>query len=93
MHTIKSSEGTRQGAPLAGFGFCLVLQKFLRQMKMVLNMDQDSLTMNSWFFDDGSMVGEYHMLNSIIDYTITVGPDYGLLETPLSLCIQGSFHS
>jgi hypothetical protein len=48
-------------------------------MKKDLSFCGDSIKMNSWFFDDGTIIGKHKTLNLIIRYAIVEGPAYGLL--------------
>ena len=80
--TILSSEtGFHQGDPLAGLGFALVLHPLVLRIQVLV----PTLAMNSWFYDDGTKVGNRKELQTAVDVLVNEGPRRGLhLSTSLT---------
>lgn len=51
---ILSQEGVQQGCPLAGLLFCLLVHRLAVKVNNVV----PTLSLNSWFIDDGSLLGK-----------------------------------
>jgi Reverse transcriptase (RNA-dependent DNA polymerase) len=70
---LKSAAGTQQGDPLGPFLFCLVQQRFLRNIGDLFDLDY-----NKFFMDDGNMVLSLIDVPRLIDYFQAEGKKVGL---------------
>ena len=71
--TIRSSTGTQQGDPLSSLLFCLTLQPVVQQLE-----DIPGLRQNSWFQDDGHLVGSRVALGEAMDIIRVEGQAWAL---------------
>ena len=72
---ILSSSGFQQGDPLAALLFALVLQPVV----LIINEEVPSLNLNSWYLDDGTLVGNLEELQTVVDILEREGPERGLI--------------
>lgn len=75
--SISSRQGCQQGCPLANILFCLILKSLLDKM-LLDHPDFNNLDLNAWFVDDGSLVGDFPVINKFLNLLLELGPDYGL---------------
>ncbi|MED5469236.1 MAG: reverse transcriptase domain-containing protein, partial [Cyanobacteriota bacterium] len=73
--SIWSKTGVHQGDPLASLGFSLVL----RPLTMKIQDSVPSLDLNTWFLDDGTLVGTIPELRQAVDIFQETGPSRGLI--------------
>ena len=73
-HIISSQSGVQQGDPLGPFLFCLVLQILITK----INKELPSLSLNSWYMDDGSLFGNICDVLKAWDIIKLSGPELGL---------------
>ena len=71
---IKSEAGVQQGDPMAGLGFALVLQPVIEAVEEAV----PDLIQNSWFADDGNLVGGLDSLREAFDVITMEGQPRGL---------------
>ena len=71
---ILSCSGVQQGDPLGPLGFALALHPILIKIRNRL----PSLTINSWYLDDGTLCGSPGDLRTALDIIEEEGPSYGL---------------
>ena len=72
---ISSQCGFHQGDPLAALLFSLVLQSLV----MMIQERVPRLAVNTWFLDDGTLVGELDDLQEVVDILVQQGPAKGLI--------------
>lgn len=85
---IKNSEGGQQGCPLAGIGFCLVLNELLDEMES--HGIALALVLQLWYMDDGLLAGAHSELSMAIEFIKVQGEKKGMFLN-LSKCVV--FHS
>ena len=71
--SILSTDGAHQGHPLAGLQFCSTLHPVVEMLEKVKELKQ-----NSWFQDDGELVGTREALAEAWDILAREGPPRGL---------------
>ena len=71
--TILSTDGAHQGDPLAGLIFCSTLHPVVEMLEKVKGLEQ-----NSWFQDDGELLGTREALVEAWDLLVREGPSRGL---------------
>ncbi len=72
--TIFSCRGVQQGDPLGPLGFALALHPIVERIKS----EVPSLTLNSWYLDDGTLAGTPEALLSALKIVEEDGPSIGL---------------
>ena len=75
--TILSTTGTHQGCPLAPLLTALTIQPVAKKVQEV-----EGLRQNSWFLDDGELIGRKEALVEAWDILSAEGPPRGLLLNP-----------
>ena len=73
-YTISSQAGVQQGDPLGPFLFCLVLQILVNKIKQEI----PTLSLNSWYMDDGSLFGSVPDVLKAWDIIKESGAELGL---------------
>ena len=73
--SILSQLGVHQGDPLAALIFALVLHPLVTAIQERI----PTITVNSWFLDDGSAVGTREELKQVVDILVAEGPARGLV--------------
>ena len=71
---ISSETGFHQGDPLAALLFALVLHPIL----LIIQEEIPSLSLNSWFLDDGTSIGTAAEVGQVVDILLREGPARGL---------------
>ncbi len=71
---IISTRGFHQGDPVAGLLFALLLQPIV----LLIQAEVPGLDLNSWFYDDGVLVGTLEELQQVADILMREGPARGL---------------
>ena len=71
---IKSCCGVQHGGPLGPLGFALMLQPLVERIKA----EVPSLCLNSWYLDDGTLVGPPDSLAAALNIVESDGPAIGL---------------
>lgn len=66
---IQSKRGTQQDDPCTSVAFCIALKRLTHSLSSILN---------AWFFDDGSIGGEFHTILSDIEKVFAFGEHSGL---------------
>ena len=69
-HSINSCSGVQQGDPLGPLGFALTLHPIVER----ISSEGSDLLLNTWYLDDGTLVGSPHAL-AIVE---SGGPSIGL---------------
>ena len=72
--TIQSCCGVQQGDPLDPLGFALTLYPLVERIRA----EVPSLALNSWFLDDGTLVGPPEDLSAALEIVESEGPSLGL---------------
>ena len=75
--TILSTTGTHQGCPLAPLLTALTIQPIAKKLQEV-----EGLRQNTWFLDDGELIGKKEALVRAWDILVEDGPPRGLLLNP-----------
>lgn len=70
---IESKRGTQQGDPCASVAFCIALKRLTHSL---------SSDLNTWFFDDGTIGGNFHTILDDISRVLEFGEDSGLTLNP-----------
>ena len=73
--SILSQLGVHQGDPLAALIFSLVLHPLV----IAIQERVPTITVNSWFLDDGTAVGRGEELKQVVDILVAEGPARGLV--------------
>ena len=71
---ILSSKGFQQGDPLASLLFSLVLHPIIERIQL----EVPTLDINTWYLDDGVLVGKKEDLQKVVDILTIQGPTRGL---------------
>ena len=71
---IPSFIGFEQGDPLAGLAFSLTLQLIVE----MIQVEVPTLEVNTWYLDDGTLVGNKEELQMVVDIIEREGPARGL---------------
>ena len=74
-YSIRSCCGGQQGDPLGPLGFSVTLQLMVERIKS----EVPSLKINSWYLDDGTLMGSPADLESALEIVEAEGPTMGLL--------------
>ena len=74
QHTILSCSGVQQGDPLGPLGFALTLHPIVKRIQEQV----PGLTLNSWYLDDGTLVGFPDQLVAALNIIEQDGPALGL---------------
>ena len=75
--SILSTTGTHQGCPLAPLCTSLTIQPVAKKIHEV-----EGLRQNSWFLDDGGLIGKKEALMEAWDILVREGPPRGLYLNP-----------
>ena len=73
-YSIRSCCGVQQGDPLGPLGFATTLQSMVERIKA----EVPNLTINSWFLDDGTLMGSPEDLAAALNIVEAEGPALGL---------------
>ena len=73
-NSIRSCCGVQQGDPLGPLGFALTLHPLVERIRA----EVPSLTLNTWYLDDGTLVGPPGSLATALHIVESVGPSIGL---------------
>ena len=73
-YSIRSCCGVQQGDPLGPLGFAITLQSMVERIKT----EVPKLTINSWYLDDGTLMGSPEDLAAALEIVETEGPALGL---------------
>ena len=86
--TIPSCCGVQQGDPLGPLGFALTLHPIVEHIREQV----PGLALNSWYLDDGTLIGSPDQLAAALDIIEREGPTVGLnLNRSKSLLFLSSF--
>lgn len=73
-HSLESCDGFQQGDPLAPLLFSLTLNRLVREIAEKV----PGLSMNTWYLDDGVLVGTAEQLTQAVQIIVDMGPQLGL---------------
>jgi hypothetical protein len=71
---LYSSMGTQQGCPLGSLLFCLVLRRVTDRISELF----PNLSLNAWYIDDGSIIGDCNDVRKVIDVINEMGSNLGI---------------
>jgi hypothetical protein len=80
---IESQIGVRQGCPLGSLLFCLALHKIITSIKE--DPISSELDINTWYIDDGTLIGSSEAVLRALEILSTEGPAIGV-HVNLSKC-------
>jgi hypothetical protein len=73
---IRSAVGVQQGDPMAPLLFCLALHPVLLEIQN--HPDCSTLSLNTWYMDDGTLIGPSKGVRTALDLISTLGPSHGI---------------
>ncbi|CAL1383473.1 unnamed protein product [Linum trigynum] len=73
MHSLWSFQGVQQGDPLGPLIFALVLHPLVCKIR-----DSFDLSVQAWYLDDGTVVGDTLVVGKVLDMIMAKGPRAGL---------------
>ncbi|GKC48716.1 putative reverse transcriptase domain-containing protein [Tanacetum coccineum] len=72
-HTLWSCQGVQQGDPFGPLLFSLVLHPLICKIR-----DSFSLSLQAWYLDDGTIIGDTLVMGKVLELIIEDGPRCGL---------------